>query len=122
MAKEKVYQAKIGKKTEPKTISELQELFPKGKLIVLPAKLDEDEETVILPSKQFFLDKPGRGTIKYAQTQTITGEGKIDAITPGGIVLEKCWVAGDDEINADDAYYFRACMEANGFLNETMGF
>ncbi len=55
-------------------------------------------------------------------TKTVRAEQTIDTISSGEVVLKKCWLGGDEEINTDDRYHFRACMEANNYLNEVTGF
>jgi len=121
----KKYEALIGKKTEQKTMEELQEQFPNGKLIEIGRETEEGQngkEVVTNPGKQFFLSKPGRGTIKFAMSNQFTTAGKMDTISPGEVLINNCWVAGDEEIKTDDKFFIRACIEASTFLNEVTGF
>jgi hypothetical protein len=99
------------------------------KSIVLDRETEEvrDEKgkvskKIINPGRIFYLRKPDRGTIKFAMNKTVRTDQTIDTITGGEIILKKCWVAGDEEIKTQDKYYFRACMEANAYLNEIVGF
>ncbi|MCP4121085.1 MAG: hypothetical protein GY751_04975 [Bacteroidetes bacterium] len=90
--------------------------------IVEDPKTKKQKEIVIDQGKVGYLRKPDRATIKYAMTKTVRADQTIDTISSGEVVLKKCWLGGDDEINTDDRYYFRACMEANNYLNKITGF
>ena len=85
-------------------------------------KTGKEKEVVINAGKVGYLRKPDRATIKYAMAKSFRADQTVDTIAPGEVVLKKCWLGGDEEINTDDKYYFRACMEANAYLNEVTGF
>ncbi len=80
------------------------------------------KEVIINEGKVAYLRKPDRATIRYAMTKTVRADQTIDTISSGEVVLKKCRLGGDEEIMKDDKYYFRACMEANNYLNEITGF
>lgn len=82
----------------------------------------EGKEVVVDEGKVCYLRKIDRATIKYAMSKSIKADMSIDSITPGEIVLKKCALGGNPEIMDDDKYYFRACMDANNYLNEVTGF
>ena len=85
-------------------------------------KTGKEKEVVVNVGKLLYLKKPDRATIKYAMAKSFKADQTVDAISPGEIILKKCWLGGDEEINTDDKYYFRACIEANRYLNEVTGF
>lgn len=115
---------------EAKELKALNDKYIGGvKEIILDRKIDkvtnekgEEKVSVIDPGLAFYLRKPDRGTIKYAMGKAVRSDGTIDSISGGEIVLNKCWVGGDEAIKKLDKYYFRACMEANEYLNEIVGF
>ncbi len=111
-------------------LSEWENKYGKIKEIVIGREVEfvedpktkKQKEVVIHQGKVGYLRKPDRATIKYAMTKTVRADQTIDTISSGEVVLKKCWLGGDEEINTDDRYYFRACMEANNYLNEITGF
>ncbi len=118
------------KKVTKEQLNEWENKYGKIKEIVLDREVEiqEDQKTgktkevVISIGKVGYLRKPDRATIKYAMTKTVRADQTIDTISSGEVVLKKCWLGVDEEINTDDRYYFRACMEANNYLNEVTGF
>ena len=84
-------------------------------------KTGKTKEVIINAGKVGYLRKPDRATIN-AMTKTVRADQTIDTISSGEVVLKKCWLGGDEQINTNDRYYFRACMEANHYLNEITGF
>ncbi len=118
------------KKVTKEQLSEWENKYGKIKEILIGREVEihedpktgENKEIVINAGKVGYLRKPDRATIKYAMTKTVRADQTIDTISSGEVVLKKCWLGGDEEINTDDKYYFRACMEANNYLNEITGF
>ncbi len=111
-------------------ITEWENKYGKIKEIVLDREVElasdpktgKTKEVIISAGKTGYLRKPDRATIKYAMTKTVRADQTIDTISSGEVVFKKCWLGGDEEMNTDDRYYFRACMEANNYLNEVTGF
>ena len=42
--------------------------------------------------------------------------GRPQMITAGSIILENCWVSGDEELKTDDKYKAAACIAACGLV------
>lgn len=54
--------------------------------------------------KRAYLKTPGRSELGYAATV-----GKTDPMKFNAAILDKCWLAGDDEIRSDDRLFMGAC-------------
>lgn len=85
-------------------------------------KSQKDEEVVIDKGVTAYLRRIDRATIKYAMSKSFRADGAVDAISPGEIVLNKCRLGGDESLLTEDKFYFKACIEANNYLNEQTGF
>lgn len=68
-------------------------------------KYDEVHE-VTIEDKTCYLRKPNRSTLSMAATL-----GKSDAIKYSEIMLENCWLGGDEDIKTVDEYFFAAAAK-----------
>lgn len=100
-------------------IKEWEKKYGYIKKIVLPAVIRNEEE--VHPEVSFYLREPDRATLKYAQTKQIKADSSIDPVSPGEVILKKCYLGGDD-VMTKNCYFFRACIEATAYMNEELGF
>lgn len=61
---------------------------------------------VTIEDKTCYLRKPDRSTLSMAATL-----GKSDPIKYSEIMLERCWLGGDEEIKTVDEYFFAAAAK-----------
>ncbi len=97
----------------------------KVKVITLDRKVDVDDEgneTVIDEGVTGYFRKPDRATIKFANAKFTRADGAVDPISPGEVILNRCWLGGNPKMKSEDKYFFRVCIELNGWLNDVMGF
>lgn len=60
---------------------------------------------------KFYLGKPDRGVLSRVYSLIIpTGLKEVDPVRAGEIILNSCWVGGDEEIKQDDQLYVAACI------------
>lgn len=61
---------------------------------------------IIVEDKECFIKKPERSTLSMAMA-----EGKKSPIKFNEIILNKCWIEGDMEIQTDDEYFLGASSQ-----------
>ncbi len=115
---------------EPKELKALNDQYIGGvKEVILGREVEierseegKEKEVVIKPGIAFYVRKPDRGAIKFAFAKAYHQNGTVDNVSPGAVVLSKCWIGGCEEAKTNDFYYFRACVEMTTYLNEITGF
>lgn len=61
--------------------------------------------------KQCYLHKPDRKTLSAAMSLS-----KADPIKFNEVLLNNCWLAGDEEIKTDDAYFMGASSQLDKLM------
>lgn len=84
--------------------------------------LDDPSDKDTDQYKYLYLKKPKRPVLKMAMSKMSKPDGTTDAIASGDVIITNCHISGWDDIKEDDKYYFRACIEATGYLQECIGF
>lgn len=124
MKKEKKY----GEVT-PEALKKLEAEYPTIKVIELDPVYESVEtskgvfeEVKVEEGVKAVFRKPDRAIIKLAMNKLMKMDQSVDMISGGEVILHNCWLLGDERIDKDDKYYFRAAQELNGWINEIAGF
>ncbi|HHN48695.1 MAG TPA: hypothetical protein ENN08_07185 [Bacteroidales bacterium] len=64
-----------------------------------------------IEDKHCYLRKPDRNTLAYAISIAQTSPLEF-----GEVILKNCWLAGDEEIRSDDAYFLAALGKLDGLV------
>jgi len=82
----------------------------KEQIEALKAKHGEIFEATV-EDKKCWLKKPDRKTLAYASTFAKTNPLKFNEV-----ILENCWLGGDEEIKTQDEYFLAVCGVLEGLM------
>lgn len=71
-----------------------------------------DVYKISVDGKECYLHKPDRKTLSYA-----TSVGMKDPIKFNEIMLNGCWITGDEEIKKDDSLFFAASTQLSELID-----
>lgn len=66
-----------------------------------------------IEDKRAVLRKPDRKALSFATTGSSGGK---DPMKFNEVILNQCWIAGDEEIREDDDYFLAACPVLEGLM------
>ncbi len=75
-----------------------------------------DIHKLIVDDKEAYLHKPDRNTLRLALSKAAT-----DPLGMAEVVLDNCWLGGDDEIKTDDSYFLGAMGQVDKIINVRVG-
>ena len=80
------------------------------------------EYQFVVEDKIFYLRKVDRNTMQAAMGDMVPSRGKPRLIDAGELIINTCWVTGDDEIRSNDDYFIPACLQACGAIEQKAAF
>lgn len=96
---------------------ELAKLLEKAK-----AEHPTIEYQFVVEDKIFYLRKIDRNTLQSAMGDMVPVRGKPKLIDAGELIINTCWVCGDEEIRSNDDYFIPACLQACGAIDQKAAF
>ena len=73
----------------------------------------KDVYEISVDGKSCLVRKPGRKDLSFAMAGSSSGK---DIVRMQEILLENCWLEGDEEIKTDDALFFAAAAKLTGLM------
>jgi len=98
----------------------------KKELSKLLKKAKEEHPTIeyqfVVEDKIFYLRRVDRNTLQSAMGDMVPSRGKPKLIDAGELIINTCWVTGDEEIRTNDLYFVPACLVACGAIEQKAAF
>lgn len=73
----------------------------------------KDVYQITVDDKVCYMRKPNRKDLSYAM---VASSGGKDIIKMQEVLLNNCWLGGDEEIRTDDEYFFAASAQVSGLM------
>ncbi len=82
----------------------------------------EITQQLVVGNKVCYLKKVNRGTLEIALGFLMKINSNPEPIKAGEIIINTCWVCGDEEIRSNDDYFMGACLQASGLIEQKSSF
>ena len=102
--------------------SKIKEIQEKHKTLTEGLKGVETHTIVLESGIGCIVRKPTAGTMRKVMSKVISMSGESDFIGAGEIILDDCWVAGDELIQTDDEQRTAAAIQCFSLVNISQGF
>ena len=73
--------------------------------------------TIKIGKYSCILREPTFDEYALATTAMITSTGQVNMAAAGKIIIQTCWIEGDEQIKKDDKLLFAASMKAASIIN-----